>query len=287
MTLPVSGPISLSAVNTELGYSSNSQISLNNATVRSLFNKPSGMIAMSDGYGKSLNFIFNDIVSSDVTYYNLKAKAIAAGWDGIVPLVATVTIQPGVVISSDNINYAAFYTGVGFPSGTALTLINHGYICGMGGRGGWMGDPYGLDSGVYYVEYGGPALWADAPISINNLGVIAGGGGGGGGTGYYLGDYNIVFQGASGGCGRSGRVNAVHIYNFFFNEPRYDMDGTFDAPGVGSGLWGPPYSGAGGQWGQPGVASSNGYPPGAAGVAVGGNSNITWLNVGQRFGPIT
>ena len=53
MTLPASGAISLSQVNTELGIASTTAISLNQTNVRTLFGKPSGVISMSDGYGKS------------------------------------------------------------------------------------------------------------------------------------------------------------------------------------------------------------------------------------------
>lgn len=53
MALPSSGPISLSQVNTELSLSSTTTISMNQASVRSLFGKASGAISMSDGYGKS------------------------------------------------------------------------------------------------------------------------------------------------------------------------------------------------------------------------------------------
>lgn len=53
MALPSSGAISLSNVNTELGYSATATISMNDAAVRSLFAIASGQISMSDGYGKS------------------------------------------------------------------------------------------------------------------------------------------------------------------------------------------------------------------------------------------
>lgn len=53
MALPASGAISLNAVNVELNRAGTTQISLNEAAVRTLFAISSGQIAMSDGYGKS------------------------------------------------------------------------------------------------------------------------------------------------------------------------------------------------------------------------------------------
>lgn len=54
MTLPASGSIYLSQVDTELGQASTAAITLNDANVRALFGVPSGAIYMADGYGKSL-----------------------------------------------------------------------------------------------------------------------------------------------------------------------------------------------------------------------------------------
>lgn len=54
MTLPASGTIKLSQVNTELGLSASAQINMGRSDVRNLFGKASGTIKMSDGYGKSL-----------------------------------------------------------------------------------------------------------------------------------------------------------------------------------------------------------------------------------------
>ena len=51
MALPSSGAISLSQVNTELGFSSSTEINLARSDVRTLFDESSGDIAMSDGRG--------------------------------------------------------------------------------------------------------------------------------------------------------------------------------------------------------------------------------------------
>ena len=80
-------------------------------------------------------FVFDDVIASDVTNYNLRARAVAAGWDQVVPLIATTTVNSGVVLSADSTGTYGFDTGAGFPAGTTLTLIMPGYVCGMGGAG--------------------------------------------------------------------------------------------------------------------------------------------------------
>jgi hypothetical protein len=53
MTLPASGSIAASQVNTELTKAATANITLNDANVRTLFSVPSGAISLANGYGKS------------------------------------------------------------------------------------------------------------------------------------------------------------------------------------------------------------------------------------------
>ena len=61
MTLPASGTIKLSQVNTELGLSASAQINMGRSDVRNLFEKPSGTISLADGYGKSTDPYINNV----------------------------------------------------------------------------------------------------------------------------------------------------------------------------------------------------------------------------------
>ena len=201
-------------------------------------------------------FVFDDVITSDVTNYNLRARAVAAGWDQVVPLVATTTVNSGIVLSADSTGQYAFDTGVTFPAGTTLALINNGFVIGMGGAGGAM---YTAGSN------GGPALRAQYAIGIDAAGGVIGGGGGGGGS-----------NKGGGGGGRSGRTDAAGGTG----APN-GANGTFSSGGSG-GMG----AGAGGDWGASGGTAGS-YAGGTGGAAVVGNSYITWINTGTRYGSIT
>ena len=169
-------------------------------------------------------FVFRQTISSDATNYVLRNAAITAGWDGIVPLDAEVTVASGIVLSANSTSLYGFETGSGFPAGTTLKLIMPGYVCGMGGAGG----------AVYTAgSNGGPALRAQYAISIDAAGGVIGGGGGGGGSDEYGG----------GGGGRSGRTDAAGASG--------GASGTFSSGGSGGGGGG----GAGGTTGPGGAGS--------------------------------
>ena len=219
-------------------------------------------------------FVFRQTISSDATNYVLRNAAITAGWDGIVPLDAEVTVASGIVLSADSTSLYGFDTGTGFPAGTTLKLIMPGYVCGMGGAGGAM---YTAGSN------GGPALRAQYAIGIDAAGGVIGGGGGGGGG-----------SKGGGGGGRSGRTNAAGGVGVGANGE----SGTFSSGGSGGsgggagGTTGPGGAGSafsgggGGGWGASGGTAGS-YVGGTGGAAVVGNSYITWINTGTRYGDIT
>ena len=217
-------------------------------------------------------FVWRPTISVDVTNWVLYSQAIAAGWDGVTPLDAEVTVGSGIVLSANSTSVYGFDTGSGFPVGTSLKLIMPGYVCGMGGAGG-AANTAGSN--------GGPALRAQHAITIDALGgVTAGGGGGGGGS---L---------AGGGGGRTGSINSAG------GGSPAGVAGTFSSGGAGGsgggagGTTGPggagsvSVGGGGGGWGASGGTASS-YAGGTGGAAVVGNSYITWINTGTRYGSIT
>lgn len=241
-------------------------------------------ILMAPVYGGAGAFVFAPTISADVSNYNLRAEAIAAGWNGTSPLTATVTIASGVVVSANNTSAYAFDTGSSFPNGTTVALVNNGYVIGMGGAGGNEGYNTLSPNEPGYAGYpGGPALRAQAPISVTNNGVIGGGGGGGGG-----GCYDGFYPAYAGSGGRTGRTNSNAGTISAPGNP-----GTFAAAGAGkpedARYWA---GGAGGDWGLAGATGggrSGGvfFVGGAGGAAVVGNASITWLATGTRMGPLT
>jgi len=192
MALPSSGPLSLSQVNTELDLTPKSQINLNSAIVRALFERPSGVISMSHGYGKAS--AFTATISSNQLNLNLRSWALANGWNGTS--AATITVASGVYIWSNSTATAGMTIDGSWAGG--LELVNNGFIIGMGGNGGSLeqnGSP------------GGSAVSLGLSVSIRNNNYIAGGGGGGasiGGGGAGGGSGSAGSGGSGGGPGSAG-----------------------------------------------------------------------------------
>lgn len=244
--------------------------------------------------GRSPN-AFTFTISSNQTNANLATLATSAGWNGTAAL--TATINSGVYISSNSTATPALTVNGSFPNG--VTLINNGYIVGMGGNGG-----SGASNGGYVYgngmagSSGGLALSVSSAVTINNTsGTIAGGGGGGGGGGAYLGAPCTPSRlGGAGGGGRSS--NAANSTGGYAYGIGYAGSGTVSSAGSGinglaeNGAGAPATTGGnGGGWGSSGSSGTSPYyaggAGGAGGGAVSGNSNITWLATGTRLGSIT
>lgn len=305
MTMVSSGPISLAgtatsgglnqSIEVELGGNGSTQISLDDPLVRGLLGKPSGTISLSDAYGKDNSFSFT--ISASATNVSLYTAAIAAGWNGNARVF--VTIDNGVTIYSTTTGSAALIISSAFPNGVNLT--NNGKILGAGGTGGSGGSSDAGGSGFA----GGIGLSTVVATSITNNGIISGGGGGGGGGGgqYALDPCSGAPYIYGGGGGGGGTGNGTGGSGGSGNQSGSSGNsGTLTAGGsggVGAGYgYGGGNGGTGGSYGAAGSNGAAGYPPiygsaypggagGAAGACVSGNSNITWLVTGTRYGALT
>jgi hypothetical protein len=257
------------------------------------YNAANGKVSpWSDAVRLNVNFNFtaNVTIASSVNNYNMRSAAIGAGWNGILPLKLTVTVNPGVIVGSGSTSSYAFDTDGGFPAGTTLALINNGGIYGAGGGGG--SAPVNNDENGYGGApaggggSGGPALYARTAITITNNGTIGGGGGGGGGGGSGAHSTNNNSGWSAGGAGGSGAgASAGGIYGATAGVaspgPSYGCIGGTGGSGGSLGT-----AGATGEagTGNQGVGGAGG---GGGGAAVTGNGNVTWNATGIRLGALT
>jgi hypothetical protein len=302
MTLPASGPLSLSVINTEFGRGTNLNAYrgtgwYTDAGGSGTFS--SGALSISEFYSKRLTSPqFSFTISSNQTNANLRTLAVNAGWNQSSKVIAT--INSGVYVSSNSTGTPGLTINGSFPGG--VELYNNGFIVGMGGAGGGGG---GNNANGGAGNAGGGALSVSSGVAIWNYNTIAGGGGGGGGGGFGYGTDGktlYTFNGCGGGGGRSGAAA-----NSSGGGGRAAGGvGTASAPGAGG--VGNPTSGSGnsgGGWGSvggPGAVGGSatiggdnqttysgrpGGAGGAGGYAVTGNASISWGATGTRLGAIS
>jgi len=278
-------------------------VSLLSTAVFNLTGRSGGPITMpGDFYGRSTDFIFNDVIPSStiVANYNLRTRAIAAGWDEVRRLIATTTLtDSSTYVYADTVTLPAMSAGAGtFPGGSTWSIINNGYIIGYGGAGGAGGTVSGstLTPGSA-GGHGGPALYLHGNISVtltnNNAIGSGGGGGGGGGAARYVsgkGKSAVTYGfGGGGGGGGSGGLPGLGGAvgptggaggGAAGNTNNYPGTSGGSGNGVGGGIagvggyfnssfYGGNQSGGdgyGGSWGSDGI-------PGSAGRAVGGTTS--------------
>ena len=302
MSVPSSGPVAFTDIQTV--YGGVEPIALNEYYAGGPFvpNPPptsiaqigqiptSGAISVGNFLGTLPTFIFNDTVSASTIYgYNLRNKAIAAGWDGVRTLKATVIINYGVSI------IGGFDVGA-IASTSDVTIYNYGNLIGYGGAG---------SDGVYTLTggHGGPGFTTSVPVKLYNFGGIYGGGGGGG-FGQHADDWKSSYAsfggggggGGGGGRGQGGNASAISPV-LVYNEIVYGTNGAngSDWAGGAGGAGGSAAGGTGGAGGrggdvaeygrEGGWASASGWDTnsrigGNPGNAVVGGAYITWHNTG-------
>ena len=300
MTLPVSGAISLNAVNTELRLSATATISLNDAAVRTLFNVASGAIGIGNGYGKQYRVTPTVVYANSGTQVSTNVSTIAGYVAGISDIV--ITVNSGVVFTGSSLGSAA-WTITGGTAGDTITINNSGLIYGVGGPGGFGGATgvteesgntdgpgYGGDNPDNPGGGNGPeitgnngtsgslAMYADVgcAVTFNNAGSVIGGGGGAGGDG-----------GNNRGGGSAGNGGTALIKSSNFTFLLNSTGGTFAGGGGGGSGWGNRNAGSteGGAPGQAGFITSNGGgnfgAQGSAGAVSNFNGTTIYNGVGS------
>ena len=221
----------------------------------------SGAISLGNFYGATAALVIDYDITADMFNFNSDTVLASYNWDGATPVILTVNIATGIVVSGDNTSTPAFVVNA-LPNGSQVIINNNGYIIGMGGRGGEYANGGG----------GGAALFTNTPLQVTNNGTIGGGGGGGG----------YAHGTAAGGGGRSGRKNSG------VSGQGNPGQGTFSGAGVGgyggNGNIGYYRGGAGGNWGAAGQSVPSRGAGGSGGAAVVGNSLIHWVSEGTIMG---
>ena len=228
----------------------------------------SGAISLGNFYGDTAAYTLDYNITADMLNFNSSTVLANSSWDDVIPVILLVTIDHGIVVSSDNTSTPAFIVNA-LPSGSQVFINNNGFIIGMGGYGG--------DSSQAGAS-GGIALNTLTNIIIHNAGTIGGGGGGGGGGATSM-NLSSGVGAAGGGGGQSGSVNSG---GGSAKSPGYQ--GSFASAGAG-GSWLTSKGGAGGSWGENGAAGTA-RAGGAGGAAVVGNSLIDWVSEGTISGSI-
>lgn len=247
--------------------------------------------ALLDALNNSIKTI-NVMITGNVQNPDLLSmiKGADSSWNGSTPIKAYITINPGSVVGSRNTGAVAFVTPQ-LPGGSTLTVTNNGYIVGAGGNGGSPGGGAGSRVAPTNGQNGGPALQATFPVTFINNGTIGGGGGGGGGGkgGAQNGHWNASGGPGGGGAGYTpGFAGTPVTDGTSGGRVGHASDGNTTSGGAGGnpGNYYEEHGGAGGGLGQAGQGASS-TSGGSPGVAVIGNSNISWANTGNIQGAVT
>lgn len=67
-------------------------------------------------------------ISANSNNYDVRAAAVAAGWDQIKPLSATLTVNAGVTLGSTSASTPALSASGTFPAGSTFVFVNNGSV---------------------------------------------------------------------------------------------------------------------------------------------------------------
>ena len=207
MTLPASGPITFAQLQSEYsGYGGAYPIALTEyyrggSYVRSVYpdgtgsintNVPtSGTISMSNFYnGQGVFRLTFTVGGTSYGNFDLSSVLTSFGWNGTLPVDATIIIPAGVTVYGFGYGGAAALNVNALPAGSYVNITNNGMIAGYGGFGGGTASAGGA---------GGVGLSISTPTTLINNYAIFGGGGGGGGGGAGP-DYGTSKNGGDGGA---------------------------------------------------------------------------------------
>ena len=253
------------------------------------------------------------IIANDTQNFNLRTAHDQLFQPAQPGDVVTCVIQSSVVVGSDSASSPAFDTGE-WPDGVEIVIeiADTARIAGRAGNAGKGGNAeskQGRDGGGGGA--GGTALSVAFPVTISNLGTIAGGGGGGGGGGGYYLDRGTRFDdrilGGGGGGGGAGRLAGARgergtaTGSGTTRNGSPGAAGTLTARGAGGsgGSTSGDFGGSGGLGGNPGLPGANGQvgnggsgsgnrgsggSGGAAGAAIAGANLITFTETGTILG---
>jgi hypothetical protein len=264
-----------------------------------LLQRTGGMGAKGFGLTSVNTFSFIATISSNTTSYNLVTAATAAGWNGVAPLIANITINSGVSIAgTGNTTSSALILPSSIPTKSIITLTNNGTIYGAGGAGGsgyggvveeagnvdgvgFGGDvpsnPYGDSNPATNGQAGTDGYTAiyvttDCTFNIYNYGTITGGGGGAGGNG------GNNSGGGSGGNGGIALVETSTPTITLYNQ----SSGLFAGGGGGGPGWGNRIPGST-EGGAPGFAATITNNGGGNFGALGAAGRSSTNNATTRF----
>lgn len=226
---------------------------------------------------------------------NLRTQALAAGWNGLDTVAATVT----GIIGSHSVGTPALVINGAFPGSVNLTINSGAFVVGMGGSGIYVNS-------ATLPQSGGPAISVSVPVSITNNGIIGGGGGagsynstsgspGGGGAGQEAGggyndgaNFAKIQQGGNGGPNSAGGGPGSPGSNMPNNGTGLGAGGGGLGASGGrvSGSFTEPGDGPDGDQGFDANTYSQSTNGGFGGAAVLGAANVAWTNVGVIYGAV-